>query len=184
MIRRTSHGIPHILARSFRDMGYGYAYAFAEDNICTIASSYVTIRAERSRFFGPDNSWRFEGNGSTANNLNSDFFFKRIIDTRTVEKLLAQKPPQGPRDEIREGVRGYVDGYNRYLRDTGVANLPDPTCRGKEWVRPITEIDVYRYFYKLALLAVVGRGDRRHRRRPAAHPGAGRRHRRPPRRSR
>ena len=53
-------------------------------------------------------------------------------------------------------MRGYVDGYNRYLRDTGVANLPDPTCRGKEWVRPITEIDVYRYFYKLALLASSG----------------------------
>ena len=52
-IRRTSHGIPHIVAESFRDMGYGYAYAFAEDNICTIASSYVTVRAERSRFFGP-----------------------------------------------------------------------------------------------------------------------------------
>jgi len=155
-IRRTSHGIPHIVAKSFRDMGYGYAYAFAEDNICTIASSYVTVRAERSRFFGPDKSWRFEGNGSVANNLNSDFFFKKIIDNRVVEKLLAQKPPQGPRDEIRRGVSGYVAGYNRYLRDTGVANLPDPTCRGKEWVRPITEIDVYRYFYKLALLASSG----------------------------
>jgi len=155
-IRRTAHGIPHILARDFHDLGYGYAYAFAEDNLCQIASSYVTIKAERSRWFGAENSWRFEGNGSTVNNLNSDFFFQRIIDERTVEELLDRAPPSGPRPEIREGVRGYVAGYNRYLRDTGVANLPDAACRGQEWVKPIREIDVYRYFYKLALLASSG----------------------------
>ncbi|HZI90120.1 MAG TPA: penicillin acylase family protein [Thermoleophilaceae bacterium] len=155
-IRRTAHGIPHIVGSNFRNLAYGYGYAFAQDNICTIASSYVTVRAERSRFFGPDNTWKFEGNGSTVNNLNSDFFFKRIIDTGVVEKLLTQKPPSGPRAEIRSGVRGYVAGYNRYLRDTGVAKLSDPNCRGKEWVRPIREIDVYRYFFKLALLASSG----------------------------
>ncbi len=54
---------------------------------------------------------------------------------------------------MREGVRGYVAGYNRYLAETGVANLPDPRCRGAEWVKPITEIDAYRRFYQLALLA-------------------------------
>ncbi|HVF06081.1 MAG TPA: penicillin acylase family protein, partial [Frankiaceae bacterium] len=58
--------------------------------------------------------------------------------------------------EVRELVRGYTAGYNRYLRDTGVANLPDPACRGKEWVREIEEIDVYRRFYQLALLASTG----------------------------
>ncbi len=156
VIRRTAHGIPHIFGAGFRDLGYGYGYAFAEDNICTIAAEYVTVRAERSRYFGPEKNWKFEGNGSTVNNLNSDFFFKRIIDTGTVEGLLAKEPPNGPRPEIREGVSGYVAGYNRYLRDTGVANLPDPTCRGQEWVQPIREIDVYRYFYELALLASSG----------------------------
>ena len=156
VIRRTAQGIPHILADSFRNLGYGYGYAFAEDNVCTIAASYVTIRAERSRFFGPERTWRFEGNGTTVNNLNSDFFFKRIIDDRVVEGLLERPPPNGPRPEIRRGVAGYVAGYNRYLRETGVDRLPDPTCRGKPWVRPIREIDVYRYFYKLALLASSG----------------------------
>ena len=50
-------------------------------------------------------------------------------------------------------MRGYVAGYNKYLADTGVANLPDPRCRGAEWVKPISEIDAYRRFYQLALLA-------------------------------
>ena len=69
---------------------------------------------------------------------------------------MAQAPPLGPRPEIKDGVRGYVAGYNRYLRETGVDNIPDPACRGKEWVRPIEEIDAYRRFYQLALLASQG----------------------------
>src|SRR4051812_40651101 len=56
-IRRTAHGIPHILANDWGSLGYGYGYAFAQDNICTIAESYVTVAAQRSRYFGPDGSW-------------------------------------------------------------------------------------------------------------------------------
>ena len=152
-IRRTAHGIPHIKAQDFGSLGYGYGYSFAQDNICTMADSYVTVRGERSRYFGPDGTWELRGNGSENRNLESDFFFKRIIDRRTIEKLMAQPPPNGPRPEVFEAVRGYVAGYNRYLAETGVENLPDPTCRGKEWVKPIEEIDAYRRFYQLALLA-------------------------------
>ena len=153
VIRRDRHGIPHILAPDWKGMGFGYGYAFAEDNICTIAESYVTVRAERSRFFGPGGGYVQHGNGFRANNLNSDFFYQRIIDNGVVEAMAAQPPPHGPFAEIREGVRGYVAGYNKYLADTGVANLPDPRCRGAAWVRPITEMDAYRRFYQLALLA-------------------------------
>ena len=155
-IRRTDHGIPHITAKDYAGLGYGYGYALAEDNLCVIAEQYVTVRGERSRYFGPDESWNMRSNGSTNNNLNSDFFYKRIIAQRTIEKLMAQAPPHGPRPEIMEGVRGYVAGYNRYLRDVGVDNLPDKACRGAEWVKPIEEIDAYRRFYQLALLASSG----------------------------
>jgi len=155
-IRRTEHGVPHILAKDFGSLGYGYGYAFAQDNVCTMADSYVTVRAERSRFFGPAANYQFRGNGTAPNNLKSDFFFKRIIDDRTVESLISEAPPRGPKPEIREAVRGYVDGYNRYLAETGVDKIPDPSCRGKEWVRPIEEIDAYRRFYQLALLASGG----------------------------
>jgi acyl-homoserine-lactone acylase len=152
-ISRDSHGIPNIEGRNFADVGFGYGYAFAEDNICEIAESYVTVSAERSRYFGPDNGYRQGGNGFAANNLNSDFFYQRIIDDHTVEKLLDQPPPAGPVDEIKEGVTGYVAGYNKYLADTGVDKISDPRCRGAAWVRPITELDAYRRFYQLAMLA-------------------------------
>jgi acyl-homoserine-lactone acylase len=95
-IRRTAHGIPHVYARDWASLGYGYGYALAQDNVCTLADTYATVRAQRSRFFGPDASWRFEGNSTTVNNLNSDFFYQRINDTRVIEHLLALPPPQGP----------------------------------------------------------------------------------------
>ena len=160
-IRRDAHGIPNIIGDNFADLGFGYGYSIAQDNICELAETYVTVRGERSRYsgdgvqgsFGPDGSYLQRGNGFSANNLDSDFFYQRIIDDHTVEKLIDQPPPDGPVDEIREGVRGYVAGYNKYLADTGVGNLPDPRCRGADWVKPISEMDAYRRFYQLALLA-------------------------------
>lgn len=155
-LRRTDYGVVHVKASNYEGLGYGYGYAFAQDNICTIADSYVTVNGERSKYFGPDKSWAFNGNGTVNNNLNSDFFFKLLIAEGRVEKLLTLPPPAGPLPEVRELMRGYVAGYNRYLADTGVDHLPDPTCRGAPWVREISEIDVYRRFYQLALLASSG----------------------------
>lgn len=155
-IKRTAHGIPHIRANDFASLGYGYAYALAQDNICILADTYATVRAERSRYFGPDGTYASRGNGTTNNNLDSDFFFQRINDLKTVETLIAEPPPAGPVAEIKEAVKGYTAGYNAYLANVGVDKIPDPACRGKEWVKPIAEIDVYRRFYQLALLASSG----------------------------
>jgi acyl-homoserine-lactone acylase len=151
-IRRTSHGVPHIKAKSFGGLGYGYGYAFAQDNLCEMAETYVTVDAQRSKYFGAENSYESRGNSTSPNNLNSDFFWQKIKDDRVVEKLLELPPPQGPLPEVRAGARGYVAGYNAALRD-GAA---DARCRGKAWVRPITELDAFRRFYQLALLASSG----------------------------
>ncbi|HEX8003417.1 MAG TPA: penicillin acylase family protein [Mycobacteriales bacterium] len=154
-IRWTEHGIPHIEARDYPSLGYGYGYAVASETICVLADTYTTVRAQRSRFFGPDAGYSYRANGSTVTNLNSDFFYQQIIDDKRVERLLSG--PDAPRQEIRDGVRGYVDGYNRWLADVGGADgVTDPACKGKPWVTPITEMDAYRRFYQLALLASSG----------------------------
>src|SRR5215469_2105881 len=67
-IRYTTGGIPHILARNWADLGFGYGYAFAKDNICTMANDYVTVEAQRSRYFGPKGSYIQRGNGTSVNN--------------------------------------------------------------------------------------------------------------------
>src|SRR5437763_301474 len=153
VIRRSAYGIPHIIGRNWEAVGFGYGYAFAQDDICPMAEDYVTVRAQRSRWFGADETYTQRGNGTTPNNLNSDFFYQHVIDKRIVEKLVAQNPPQGPEAAVRQAVKGYVEGYNLYLRRTGVKHLPDASCRGKRWVTPIREIDAYRRFYQLGILA-------------------------------
>ena len=118
-----------------------------------VVKSVATTAAPGVRVRRPAHS---RGNGATFNNLDSDFFFQRAIDTGVVERLMAEPPPRGPRPEVRGAVRGYVEGYNRYLADTGVDNLSDPRCRGMDWVRPISELDAYRRFYQLGILASQG----------------------------
>ena len=155
-IRWTTHGIPHIVASDFPGLGFGYGYAAAKENICVLADTYATVNAERSRWFGPDASYSQGGNGTTNNNLNSDFFFQKIKENGSIERLLALDPPRGPRPEIKLAVRGYVAGYNKWLRETGAENITDPRCQGAGWVRPITEMDAYRRFYQLGLIASQG----------------------------
>ncbi|MEU9702391.1 penicillin acylase family protein [Streptomyces sp. NPDC047981] len=144
-IRYTEYGIPHIVASDWEGLGTGYGYAAAKDNICTLADTYLMVNAQRSRHLGPDGRASPGQNQNTTSNLNSDLYFQRIKDDRVVERLLAAPAPDGPAPEVVEGIRGYVEGYNRYLAETGVDNLSDPACRGADWVRPITELDVYRH---------------------------------------
>ncbi|MDP9100955.1 MAG: penicillin acylase family protein [Actinomycetota bacterium] len=147
----------HILAKDFPSLGYGYGYTFAQDDLCVMAEDYVTVDARRSAEFGPTASYLQRGNGFSAVNLNSDMFYQQVIDGRLVEKLIATPAPRGPRDEVKQLVRGYVAGYNRYLHDIGgAAGVKDPTCSGKPWVRPIQEITAWRRFYQLSLLASGG----------------------------
>ncbi|MGW2859057.1 penicillin acylase family protein [Streptomyces sp. NPDC001205] len=144
-IRYTEYGIPHIIASDWTGLGTGYGYAAAKDNICTLADTYLMVNAQRSRYLGPDGKASPGENQNTTTNLNSDLYFQRIKDNRVVERLVEQPAPNGPEPEVKEAIRGYVQGYNRYLAETGVNNISDPTCRGKAWVRPITELDVYRH---------------------------------------
>ena len=55
-VRRTTHGIPHVLASDWGGLGYGYGYAFAQDNLCQIADPTSPSTRERSQYFGPDAS--------------------------------------------------------------------------------------------------------------------------------
>ncbi|MDG4859737.1 penicillin acylase family protein [Streptomyces sp. T-3] len=134
-IRRTEHGVPHILAKNFDGLGYGYGYAYAQDNACELADQILTLRGERSRYLG-------EG-GPESPNLASDTYYKGLRRAGTVKRLLDKPAPLGPTAELRRMVEGYAAGYNRYLRDTGVDKLPDSRCKGKPWVRPITGLDLW-----------------------------------------
>jgi acyl-homoserine-lactone acylase len=153
-IRRTEYGIPHIVARDYGSLGYGYGYAFAQDNLCVMADRVLTLRGERSRYLGPtaDAHDPFADEESASSNLASDTYYRGLRQAGVMRRLLERPAPLGPTVRLRRMVDGYVAGFNRYLRDTGVGHLPDPTCRGKAWVRPITALDVWSGVYDLSAL--------------------------------
>ncbi|WBB47419.1 acylase [Verrucosispora sp. WMMA2044] len=134
LIQRASYGVPHITARDFASLGYGVGYAQAEDNICLIAEQMVTVNGQRSRWFGAD-----------TDNVASDLFHQKAIDDRAAERWLVGRRDglSAPSDEVRDQMRGFAAGYNAYLRGAR-KKINDPACAGQEWVRPITELDLWR----------------------------------------
>jgi acyl-homoserine-lactone acylase len=109
-ITRTALGIPHIKADDFGSLGYGYGYAHAEDNLCVVQEDLVTIRGERTRYYGRDGSYTIVPNGSTASNVDSDFFWKFMATDAAWQKLKASAVP-----ELQAVTQGFADGWNRYI---------------------------------------------------------------------
>lgn len=135
-IQRTSYGIPHVRASSWGSLGYGFGYAFAEDNLCVLAGDVVVATGTQSRFFGP-----------VGNNVPEDWVYSMINSDARAQASWGRLDR-----EDQDLLRGYAAGYNRYLRDTGVDGL-DPACRGAAWVRPIDEFDLLKVLAKLTMRA-------------------------------
>lgn len=146
---RTAYGIPHITAADFGSLGFGYGFAFSADDVCTMANDYVTVEGLRSRYFGPSGTYTLTSR--PVDNLDSDLYWKEIADSGTVQKLLAATAGPGALGpEVRSLIAGYVAGYDDYLASVGgSAGVPDPSCRGQAWVKPITLLDAYLSVYQV-----------------------------------
>jgi acyl-homoserine-lactone acylase len=153
-ISRTTHGIVHVRAQDFRSLGYGLAYSYAQDNVCMFADSVLTVRGERSRFFGPDAKATRPVNGEYGvasdyldlKNEDSDFFYKGYLDIDELKAGYAMAS-----QEARDYLAGYAAGFNRYLRDYA-GRLP-AACKDAPWVRPIGVDDMYLIVAEKALHA-------------------------------
>lgn len=153
VIRYTEYGIPHILAKSYADLGFGEGWAQAADEVCTLADGFVTLRGERSRHFGADAA--ADGALSAARtNLTSDLYFRGLRESHTVQKLLAEPAPLGPSRQVRDMMRGWAAGYNAWLAQN---KITDPACQGASWVRPVSEFDVATRAYAITTISGEGR---------------------------
>ena len=45
--------MPHVKADDWGSLGYGFAYAMAEDAVCVLAKDIVMVNGRMSEFFGP-----------------------------------------------------------------------------------------------------------------------------------
>ncbi|MGI9295518.1 MAG: penicillin acylase family protein, partial [Pseudomonadales bacterium] len=132
-VYRTEGGIPHISAEDFGSLGFGTGYAAAQDNFCILARNLLKYRAQLSEFIGPDDG-----------NPNTDFFYKMLIESGQYDEAISP--------ELDAMIVGYAAGFNRYLRDTGIDNLPDPECRGAQWIQQMSAEDVQRIHLTPAFL--------------------------------
>jgi acyl-homoserine-lactone acylase len=128
---RSEYGVPHVIASNYGGIGYGLGYAAAEDNACMIFDRDLTLRSERAKYLGA---------GENDANIASDIYHRALLDDGIVQALL--NGPDGdvdtPSDEARAFIDGYTAGVNRWLADTGTANINDPFCAGAAHIQPLT----------------------------------------------
>jgi len=142
-VRRTEYGIPHIKADDWGSLGYGYGYAYAQDNFCVTMREVVLASGRASELMGEsvDRDLLFRMLNGTKEEFRSSFF-------NTLPEF------------AKELVVGYTAGMNRYLRETGIDNLPDGDagCRSEPWVFEFDEIDLMIYLRRIALAGSSDQG--------------------------
>jgi acyl-homoserine-lactone acylase len=143
-IQRTAYGVAHVSAPNAETLAYGVAYAHAQDNVCQTADHLVTIRAQRSRYFGGQETSML-GRRMLPNEVD-DFFITAHMDDALLEHQWAAASA-----EAQALARGYVEGYNRFLADKA-GKLP-AACNGQPWVQPMTLVEYRRLQEELAVQA-------------------------------
>ncbi len=154
-ITRTKHGIPHVVADSWGDLGFGSGYASAETSICTLADTLITGLGQRSLHYGEgsyDDQVQLK-----ATNLEIDTLVGDLRQRKVVEKLLAD-PVRGPSKRAKKLADGYTAGVNRWLADQGGARgVTDPECSGMAFLNQKAKpIDLWYGVYLANLLASTG----------------------------
>ena len=141
-IRWTDYGVPHIKADNLESMSYGVGYAFAKDNICILADQILKYNSQRAKYYGPD---IVPASGDSAHLINDFGFLTMGIRAHAEQNINSLSA------NSQALLSGYAQGYNKYLADTGVANI-DASCANMPWIQPITNIDMLTYSLGVALL--------------------------------
>jgi acyl-homoserine-lactone acylase len=139
-IRWTSYGIPHIQGASLGDAAFGQGYAFAKENLCTLADQIVKVRSERAKYFGP---------GADGIHITNDFGYRAL---RVMDYAHQAWQGQGLSPEVRDILEGYAAGFNQRMQEAGPSGWPS-ACKDAKWVKPVTPVELLAYYHDLALLA-------------------------------
>lgn len=146
-VTRTAHGVAHVESADEEGIGFGIGYANAQDNVCATADLLVTLRGERSRWFGGDASGML-GLRPLPNRV-IDFFVHATLDDEKIAEAWKRASPEAQARAI-----GVVEGFDRYLDDAG-ADLPRE-CAGKPWVQPMTVAELRRAGELMAIETGLG----------------------------
>ena len=121
-VTRTDFGIPHIKAADYGSLGYGEAYASAQDHVCNMALALMSTKGESAEYLGA---------GHKSNYVHSDIVMKALNMPDKGRQALNAQP-----EKVKEWIAGYAAGYNRYLKDAN--GKFESWCDQAPWVRPAT----------------------------------------------
>ncbi len=145
-IRRTDYGIPHIKANDWSGLGYGFGYAYAQDNFCITMREVVFATGRSAELMGEDQG-----------SVESDLLFRFLYgDKASFKKKFVDALPQDTLDL----AEGFTRGMNRYLTETGVDNLPEGQwgCRNAPWVYAFDSTDYLMFLGSIALQGSSNQG--------------------------
>ncbi|MDP5053130.1 MAG: acylase [Congregibacter sp.] len=126
-VRKGPYGVPHIQADNYGALGYGEAYAAAEDHVCNMALGLLQARGESSRYLGA---------GSDQSNIALDAVVRGLDLRNQARAALAEQS-----EEVRLWLAGYTAGYNRYIREHPGARISS-WCSGASWLVETSPLDL------------------------------------------
>jgi acyl-homoserine-lactone acylase len=109
-IIRTEHRIAHIRADNYKDLGFGVAYAHAEDNYCQTLDHLITLRGQRLEYVGS------KGGAQLGLNWRKNEILDRFINFAMNDRELEQAA-RTMSAEAQALIEGYVEGYAKYVDD-------------------------------------------------------------------
>ena len=124
-ITRTEFGVPHIKASDYGSLGYGEAYASAQDHVCNMALALISAKGEMSEYLG---------SGHQGENIHSDMAIRALDMSKKGSQALSNQ-----HSNIKNWIEGYAGGYNRYLRES--SGDFNSWCDHADWVRSATPED-------------------------------------------
>ncbi|MES3151109.1 penicillin acylase family protein [Sphingomonas faeni] len=96
VIARDTFGVPHIFGKTDADVGYGIAYAHAEDDFSTLQDVLAMTRGRLGAISGQDGA-------------KSDYVLHLLGARETVDRDYLKQPA-----DVRALLDGYASGMNRY----------------------------------------------------------------------
>ncbi len=137
-IRWTTHGVPHIRGADVGSVTFGQGWACARDHLPTIVDQLVKASGRRARW---------HGRGVADAHVHSDIGYS-VLGLRALAEAMVERQPES----VIEAVAGYAAGLNTWLAEHGTEDLPE-WCRGAEWIRPFTVIDLFTIYNDAAVIA-------------------------------
>lgn len=108
-IRRTSDGVPHIVADDMKGLFFGQGYASGQDHACSLADQMLKITSTRAAALGA-------GDGDA--NINSDFAWKSI----------------GINELARADYLDRIPRHHRSIRSLCCRVERSSRCRWRRWI--------------------------------------------------